>query len=101
MVAMIRLLFVELDVRAEVAEFTATMKAFGAKDSRQISFRCDLGDQEFEILAQKSLREENLMIDTENRRVLRTEEEIQAAAGEIMNAVGNTDLFSKIGELVG
>ncbi len=91
----------DLDVRAEVAKITATLKAFGAKDSRQLNFRCNLGDQEFEILAQKFLREEKLMIDTENRRVLRTEEEVKEAANEIMTAFGNTDFIAKIGEITG
>jgi hypothetical protein len=92
---------VNLNVRASGMGFAATLNASGAEENRQFKLECNLGDNGFEATVQKSVRAENLQLDTENRTVLKTEEEVKEAANEIMTAVGNTDFIAKIGEITG
>ena len=89
----------DLDVRASGAGMAATLKYAGPTESRQLNLQCDLESSGFEANIQKSARDENLLLDTENKMVLKTKEEIQEAAGTLLTAMGDTDLFQKIGEL--
>ena len=92
---------VDFDIRLSALDAVITAKSSGSQDGRLVQLRYDTEDNDFEVSIQKTIREDDLVIDVDNRTVLKDESDIANAAVSIfISSVSETDFFLKVSELL-